>query len=69
MIVDLIIAKSDVFFKSKLVFSALSIHTGSTCLSQEGRELEVLEARLEEKTERWLYLTELKEKIDAQKKN
>ncbi len=25
-----------------------------------------LEARLEEKTERWLYLTELKEKIDAQ---
>ena len=31
-------------------------------------ELEVLEARLEEKTERWLYLTELKEKIDAQRK-
>lgn len=29
-------------------------------------ELEILEAQLEEKTERWLYLTELKEKIDAQ---
>ena len=25
-----------------------------------------LEARLEEKTERWIYLNELKEKIDAQ---
>ena len=25
-----------------------------------------LEAALEEKTERWMYLTELKEKIDAQ---
>ena len=25
-----------------------------------------LEAQLEEKTERWMYLTELKEKIDAQ---
>ena len=25
-----------------------------------------LEARLEEKTERWVYLNELKEKIDAQ---
>ena len=25
-----------------------------------------LEAVLEEKTERWMYLTELKEKIDAQ---
>ena len=25
-----------------------------------------LEAKLEEKTERWVYLTELKEKIDAQ---
>ena len=31
-------------------------------------ELEDLEAKLEEKTERWLYLTELKEKIDAQKR-
>jgi len=29
--------------------------------------LEALEAALEEKTERWMYLTELKEKIDAQK--
>ena len=27
-----------------------------------------LEAKLEEKTERWMYLTELKEKIDAQSK-
>ena len=31
-------------------------------------ELEALEAALEAKTERWLYLTELKEKIDAQRK-
>jgi len=31
-------------------------------------QLEDLEQRLEEKTERWMYLTELKEKIDAQKK-
>ena len=31
-------------------------------------ELEELEQRLEEKTERWMYLTELKEKIDAQRK-
>ena len=31
-------------------------------------ELADLEARLEAKTERWLYLTELKEKIDAQSK-
>lgn len=30
-------------------------------------ELEELEAALEAKTERWLYLTELKEKIDAQR--
>ena len=30
-------------------------------------ELEDLEARLEVKTERWMYLTELKEKIDAQR--
>ena len=30
-------------------------------------ELEDLEARLEAKTERWMYLTELKEKIDAQR--
>lgn len=29
-------------------------------------QLETLEARLEEKTERWVYLNELKEKIDAQ---
>ena len=27
---------------------------------------EELEAKLEEKTERWVYLNELKEKIDAQ---
>ncbi len=27
---------------------------------------EALEAQLEEKTERWVYLNELKEKIDAQ---
>jgi len=31
-------------------------------------ELDQLEIQLEEKTERWLYLTELKEKIDSQKK-
>ena len=31
-------------------------------------ELENLEAQLEYKTERWIYLTELKEKIDAQSK-
>ena len=31
-------------------------------------ELEQLEAALEAKTERWIYLTELKEKIDAQSK-
>ena len=31
-------------------------------------ELENLEAQLEAKTERWMYLTELKEKIDAQSK-
>lgn len=31
-------------------------------------ELAELEAQLETKTERWLYLTELKEKIDAQGK-
>ena len=30
-------------------------------------ELSSLEAQLEEKTERWMYLTELKEKIDAQR--
>ena len=29
-------------------------------------EIKELEAALEEKTERWMYLTELKEKIDAQ---
>ena len=37
-------------------------------LQQLQAELEELEAQLEHKTERWLYLTELKEKIDAQKK-
>ena len=31
-------------------------------------QLEDLEAKLEAKTERWMYLTELKEKIDAQSK-
>ena len=31
-------------------------------------ELADLEAKLEEKTERWMYLTELKERIDAQSK-
>ena len=31
-------------------------------------ELETLEAQLEHKTERWMYLTELQEKIEAQKK-
>ena len=31
-------------------------------------QLEELEAALEQKTERWMYLTELKERIDAQKK-
>ena len=31
-------------------------------------ELEELEAQLEYKTERWMYLTELKEKIDAQRR-
>ncbi len=31
-------------------------------------DLEALETALEEKTERWLYLTDLKERIDAQKK-
>ena len=36
-------------------------------LQQLQTELEQLELRLEEKTERWMYLTELKEKIDAQK--
>ena len=37
-------------------------------LQQLQTELEELEAQLEYKTERWMYLTELKEKIDAQKK-
>ena len=37
-------------------------------LQQLQDELAGLEAKLEEKTERWLYLTELKEKIDAQRK-
>jgi len=36
-------------------------------LQQLQRELAELEARLEEKMERWMYLNELKEKIDAQK--
>ena len=31
-------------------------------------QLSQLEAALEAKTERWLYLTELKEKIEAQRK-
>ena len=31
-------------------------------------QLEELEAQLEYKTERWMYLTELKEKIDAQRR-
>ena len=31
-------------------------------------ELSQLEAQLEHKEERWMYLTELKEKIDAQAK-
>ena len=52
---------------------------GAECVEAQGRcgsdyvklqELQVkqaeLEAKLEEKTERWVYLTELKEKIDAQ---
>ena len=33
---------------------------------QSQKRLADLEAKLEEKTERWIYLTELKEKIDAQ---
>ena len=37
-------------------------------LQQLQEELESLEAQLEHKTERWMYLTELKEKIDAQGK-
>ena len=36
-------------------------------LQQLQTELEELEAALEAKTERWMYLTELKEKIDAQR--
>ena len=36
-------------------------------LQQLQTELEELEAQLEHKTERWMYLTELKEKIDAQR--
>ena len=35
-------------------------------LQQLQEELAELEAKLEYKTERWMYLTELKEKIDAQ---
>ena len=37
-------------------------------LQQLQEELTELEAALEAKTERWMYLTELKEKIDAQRK-
>ena len=37
-------------------------------LQELSEELENLEAALEAKTERWIYLTELKEKIDAQGK-
>ena len=41
-------------------------------LKEQGDELQAqideLEAQLEFKTERWMYLTELKEKIDAQSK-
>ena len=37
-------------------------------LQQLTEELSELEAQLEYKTERWMYLTELKEKIDAQSK-
>ena len=37
-------------------------------LQQLQTELEELEAQLEYKTERWMYLTELKEKIDAQRR-
>jgi len=38
-------------------------------LQQLQEELEDLEAKLEHKTERWMYLTELAEKIEAQKKS
>jgi len=37
-------------------------------LQQLQDQLQELEARLEEKTERWIYLTDLKERIDAQGK-
>ena len=37
-------------------------------LQQLQEELTGLEAQLEYKTERWMYLTELAEKIEAQKK-
>jgi ATP-binding cassette subfamily F protein uup len=39
-----------------------------TKLQQLSDELAELETQLEYKTERWMYLTELKEKIDAQSK-
>ena len=39
-----------------------------TKLQQLTEELSQLESQLEYKTERWMYLTELKEKIDAQSK-
>ena len=37
-------------------------------LQEHQDQLSELEAQLEHKTERWMYLTELKEKIDAQSK-
>jgi len=37
-------------------------------LQQLQEELQVLETRLEQKTERWIYLTDLKERIDSQSK-
>ena len=46
-----------------------SIHcTDYVKLQELGAEQEALEARLEEKTERWFYLNDLKERIDAQSK-
>ena len=39
-----------------------------TKLQELTDRLAELEAQLEYKTERWMYLTELKEKIDAQSK-
>ena len=46
-----------------------SIHCTDYVKLQELHEAqEALEARLEEKTERWFYLNDLKERIDAQRK-